>query len=89
MVKSAVQQLNNEGHKVGHLHLRYLFPFQKELGAILGRFKNVLIPEMNSGQLRQLIRAEYLIDAQGFSKIKGIPFSADEIKDKALEVLGS
>lgn len=88
VVKNAVLELNAEGHKVGHAHIRYLFPFQKNLGKVLARFKNVLIPEMNSGQLRQLIRAEYLIDAQGLSKIKGIPFTSDEIKNKALEVLG-
>lgn len=87
VIKNAVQELNEEGYAVGHAHLRYLFPFQRNLGEVLSRFKQVLIPEMNNGQLRQLIRAEYLVNAQGLSKIKGVPFTADEIKNKALELL--
>jgi 2-oxoglutarate ferredoxin oxidoreductase subunit alpha len=70
---------------VGHVHLRYLFPFRKELGELISRFKRVLIPEMNSGQLRQLIRAEFLVDAKGLNKIQGMPFTAAEIKAAALE----
>jgi len=87
VIKNAVLELNEEGQKVGHAHLRYLFPFQRNLGELMGRYKKVLIPEMNSGQLRQLIRAEYLVDAHGLSKIKGVPFTANEIKEKAWELL--
>ena len=86
-IRTAVNGMCAEGNCVGHLHLRYLFPFRKELGEILSRYKRVLIPEMNSGQLRQLIRAEFLIDAQGLNKIQVIPFSAAEIKVVAMEML--
>jgi len=86
-IKTAVNELCAEGQCVGHVHLRYLFPFRKELGDILKRFKRVLIPEMNSGQLRQLIRAEFLVDAKGLNKIQGMPFTSAEIKAAALEHL--
>ncbi|HEX2617516.1 MAG TPA: 2-oxoacid:acceptor oxidoreductase subunit alpha [Flavobacteriales bacterium] len=86
-IRTATLQLLEEGRSVSHLHLRYLFPFRKELGAILRRFKCVLIPEMNSGQLRQLLRAEYLVDAQGLNKVQGMPFSSEEILAKAEELL--
>jgi 2-oxoglutarate ferredoxin oxidoreductase subunit alpha len=86
-IKTAVNELCAEGHDVGHLHLRYLFPFRKELGDLLKRFDRVLIPEMNSGQLRQLIRAEYLVDAKGLNKIQGMPFTSAEVKAAALEYL--
>ncbi len=88
-IKTAVNELADEGHSVGHLHLRYLFPFRKELKAILGRFKHVLVPEMNSGQLRQMIRSEFLVDAQGLNKIQGMPFTSAEIKNAALQFLKS
>ncbi len=86
-IRTAVDQLGKEGVKVGHVHLRYLYPFRQELGSILARFKHVLIPEMNSGQLRQLIRAEYLVDARGLNKIQGLPFTAEEIRGAALNML--
>ncbi|MDQ3101091.1 MAG: 2-oxoacid:acceptor oxidoreductase subunit alpha [Bacteroidota bacterium] len=84
-IRTAVQELADEGYSVGHLHLRYLFPFRKELGGLLKRFKQVLMPEMNSGQLRQMIRAEFLVDAKGLNKIQGMPFTSSEIKAAALE----
>lgn len=86
-IRTAVNELLDEGHSVGHLHLRYLFPFRKELGAILKKYRKVLMPEMNSGQLRQMIRAEYLVDAQGLNKIQGMPFTSAEIKNAALDQL--
>ncbi len=86
-IRTAVHELEDEGYSVGHLHLRYLFPFRKELGGILQRFKHVLMPEMNSGQLRQMIRAEFLVDAKGLNKIQGMPFTSSEIKAAALEYL--
>ncbi|HEY0977192.1 MAG TPA: 2-oxoacid:acceptor oxidoreductase subunit alpha [Flavobacteriales bacterium] len=91
-IRTATLELLEDGHSVAHLHLRYLFPFRKELGDILKRFKRVLIPEMNSGQLRQLIRAEYLVDAQGLNKVQGMPFTSEEIlagAEKELEHLNA
>jgi 2-oxoglutarate ferredoxin oxidoreductase subunit alpha len=70
-------ELQKEGHSVAHVHLRHLFPFNKGLRGMLKRYKRkVLVPEMNSGQLRQLMRAEYLVDAQGLNKIQGMPFTS-------------
>ncbi|HQV50978.1 MAG: 2-oxoacid:acceptor oxidoreductase subunit alpha [Flavobacteriales bacterium] len=86
-IRTAVNELTDEGYSVGHLHLRYLFPFRKELGNILKKYKTVLMPEMNSGQLRQMIRAEYLIDAKGLNKIQGMPFTSAEIHNAALDLL--
>lgn len=86
-IRTATLELLEEGHSVSHLHIRYLFPFRKELGTILKRFKRVLVPEMNSGQLRQLLRAEFLVDAQGLNKIQGLPFTSTEIRQRAEQEL--
>tara|TARA_R110002072_G_scaffold255301_4_gene414055 strand:+ start:280 stop:2121 length:1842 start_codon:yes stop_codon:yes gene_type:complete len=79
VVKSAVRECIAEGIKVSHAHLRYIHPFPKNLETLLSNFKKVIIPEMNNGQLIQLIRSEFLIDAKGLNKIKGIPFTTEEI----------
>jgi 2-oxoglutarate ferredoxin oxidoreductase subunit alpha len=86
-IKTAVKELLAEGHDVAHVHLRYINPFPKNLGELLTRFDKVLIPEMNCGQLLQLIRSTYLVPAIGFSKVQGMPFTTIEIKDKILEIL--
>ncbi|MGZ4116599.1 MAG: 2-oxoacid:acceptor oxidoreductase subunit alpha, partial [Bacteroidia bacterium] len=61
--------------------------FPKNLGGILKNFDKVLIPEMNNGQLIKVIRDKYFIDAKGLNKIKGMPFSSAEIKNKIIEML--
>ena len=66
-----------QGRKVAHAHLRHLNPFPANTGAVLQRFKRVLVPEMNMGQLRMLLRAEYLVDAQGYNQVPGQPFDLD------------
>lgn len=81
VVKTAVNQCRAEGIKVSHSHLRYIHPFPKNLGDILSKFNQVIIPEMNSGQLSKLIRDEFLIDAKGLNKVKGVPFATEEIVD--------
>jgi 2-oxoglutarate ferredoxin oxidoreductase subunit alpha len=88
-IKTAVMELNKEGHNVAQVHLRYVNPFPKNLGELLSKFDKVLIPEMNLGQLRQLIRAKYLIPATGFNKVQGLPFTVDELKTKIVETLNS
>ncbi len=88
-IRTAVRDLNEEGYKVSHAHLRHLFPFPKNLGEVLGNFKKVLIPELNRGQLRQLIRAEFLIDAQGLNKVQGMPLRTEEIKEAAIKTLNA
>jgi 2-oxoglutarate ferredoxin oxidoreductase subunit alpha len=79
---TAVHNVQAKGRSVTHCHLRYLNPLPKELGNILSRFKKVLIPELNMGQLRTVIRAKYLVDAVGLNKVQGKPFSVAEVVDK-------
>lgn len=86
-IKTAVKELIAEGYDVAHIHLRYINPFPKNLGELLYGYEHVLIPEMNRGQLLQLIRAEFLIPATGFSKVQGLPFTTTEIKQKIAELL--
>jgi 2-oxoglutarate ferredoxin oxidoreductase subunit alpha len=85
IIKSAVADLINEGIQVSHVHLRYIHPFPKNLGAILKRFKTIIVPELNHGQLVKIIRDRFLAPAQGFNKIQGQPFSTTEIKDRLRE----
>jgi 2-oxoglutarate ferredoxin oxidoreductase subunit alpha len=84
---TAVDKLRQQGAAISHAHLRYLNPFPKNLGDILQRFKKVLVPELNLGQLRLLIRARYLVDAVGLSKVQGNPFKVSEIVAKCEELL--
>lgn len=79
VVKTAVSQCITEGISVSHAQIRYIEPFPRNLGELIKGFKTVIIPEMNNGQLVKIIRDRYLIDAKGINKIKGIPFSTDEI----------
>lgn len=88
-IKTAVRELIAEGHDVSHVHLRYVNPFPKNLGELLKGFDKVLIPEMNLGQLCQLIRAKYLVPAVSYSKVQGLPFAVDELKAKIIETLNS
>jgi 2-oxoglutarate ferredoxin oxidoreductase subunit alpha len=78
-IRSGVKTTRANGRKVGQVHLRNLNPMPNDLGAIMARFKRVLIPELNLGQLSQLIRARYLVDARPFTKIQGKPFKESEI----------
>jgi 2-oxoglutarate ferredoxin oxidoreductase subunit alpha len=84
---TAVHQLQAKGRAVTHCHLRYLNPLPKEIGDIMKRFKKVLIPELNMGQLRTIIRANYLVDAVGLNKVQGKPFSVAEIAGKIESIL--
>ena len=72
---------------MSHVHLRHLNPLPGDLGGILRCFKQVLVPELNMGQLVRLLRAEYLIDAVGLNKIQGQPFKVGEIVAKATRML--
>ena len=78
-ITEAVMRLREEGTKVASVHVMHLNPLPKNLGEILKRFKIVLVPELNSGHLCKMVRAEYLIDAQSISKVQGIPFTAGEL----------
>jgi 2-oxoglutarate/2-oxoacid ferredoxin oxidoreductase subunit alpha len=81
-VRTAVRRLLKEGKSVSHAHLRYLNPFPRNLGDLLGRFKRVFIPELNCGQLLFLIRSKYLVDAQSYNKVQGKPFLVSELKEE-------
>ncbi len=86
-IKTVVHELFKEGYDVAHLHLRYLNPFPKNLGEILKNYTQVLVPEMNCGQLLKLVRAKYLVDAIPYNKVQGQPFTTSELKNKILELL--
>jgi 2-oxoglutarate/2-oxoacid ferredoxin oxidoreductase subunit alpha len=81
-IREAVKHVRAKGKKVSHVHLRYLNPLPRDLEETLKRFKQVMIPEMNMGQLLKMIRADYLIDAFGFNKIQGRPFKVSEIENR-------
>ncbi len=86
---TAVQNAQEAGRSVAHCHLRHLNPFPSNLGQILGRYESILIPELNCGQLRMLIRSRYLVDAVGFNKVKGKPFTVTELVEKIFEMTSS
>lgn len=87
-ITQAVTGQRNKGHKIGHLHLRHLNPLPANLGDILKRYKKVLVPELNMGQLLWVLRAKYLINAVGLNKIQGRPFKQAELDQKIEEMLG-
>ncbi|MGN6803125.1 MAG: 2-oxoacid:acceptor oxidoreductase subunit alpha [Ginsengibacter sp.] len=86
-IKSAVAELMKDGAEVAHVHLRYIRPFPKNLGSIIKNFDKVLIPELNNGQLIKIIRDKYLVDAKGFNKIKGVPFTKTELVTEIKKLL--
>lgn len=86
-IKSAVLELQGEGHAVSHAHLRYLRPFPANLGEIIKNFQQVLIPEINNGQLIKIIRDTFFVDAKGYHKIMGIPMTRTEILNEIKKLL--
>jgi 2-oxoglutarate ferredoxin oxidoreductase subunit alpha len=87
-ITEAVKNVQKSGKKVSQVHLKYLFPFPKNLGDVLKRYKHVLVPEINLGQLTTILRSEYLIAPISQTKIKGLPYKSSEIQNKILEILG-
>jgi 2-oxoglutarate ferredoxin oxidoreductase subunit alpha len=87
-ITQSVKSHRGKGRKIGHLHLRFLNPFSENLGEVLKRYKKVLVPELNMGQLSWMLRAKYLVDAIGLNKIQGRPFKQNELDQKIEEVLG-
>jgi 2-oxoglutarate ferredoxin oxidoreductase subunit alpha len=84
---SAVQRAQRKGHKVAFAHLRYLNPMPRNIGEVLKRYKKVLVPELNAGQLRMLLRAMFLVDAEGLNKVQGRPFLVSEVEQKIEQML--
>jgi 2-oxoglutarate/2-oxoacid ferredoxin oxidoreductase subunit alpha len=85
-VVAGVRRVRRDGSKVAHAHLRYLSPFPSNTGEVLGRYERVLVPEMNLGQLRKLVRADFLVDAAGYNRVTGVPFRSSEVAD-AIEAM--
>ena len=86
-ITSAVESLQAEGKSVAAVHLRYLFPLQKNLEEILHNYEKVLVPELNLGQLCEIVRAKFLIDALPLNKVQGKPFLVSELRQRMLELL--
>lgn len=86
-IKSACAELQAAGYSVSHAHIRYIRPFPKNLGTIIKNFEQVLIPEINNGQLIKIIRDQYFVDAKGYNKIMGVPITKTEMVMKIKEMM--
>jgi 2-oxoglutarate ferredoxin oxidoreductase subunit alpha len=80
-VAAGVRRVRKNGEKVAHAHLRYLNPFPRNTSEVVRRYQRVLVPEMNLGQLLKLVRAEFLVDAVGYNRVRGLPFRAGDIEE--------
>jgi 2-oxoglutarate ferredoxin oxidoreductase subunit alpha len=80
-IAAGIRRVRQAGGKVAHAHLHYLNPFPRNTGEVLRRYDRVLIPEMNLGQLLKLVRAEFLVDAVGYNRVRGVPFRSSEIAE--------
>ncbi len=87
VIREVVNGVRARGNEVSRIHLHYLNPFPKNLGSVLKRFRRVLIPENNFGQLRLLLRDRFLVDAVGFNRLTGQPLSVSELSARVLELL--
>ena len=86
-ITSAAKQVRDQGHKIAHAHLIHISPFPSDLGDVLSRYKTVICPEMNMGQLSKLLRAEFLVDVKSVNKVQGQPFATSELVDVIIEEL--
>jgi 2-oxoglutarate ferredoxin oxidoreductase subunit alpha len=85
-IAAGVRRARRNGRPVAQAHLRYLNPFPRNTGEVLRRYEKVLIPEMNLGQLLKLVRAEFLVDAVGYNRVRGVPLRASEVAE-AIEAM--
>ena len=88
-ITAAVERAQTEGRSVASVHLRHLNPLPPDLGHILREYRKVLVPEINSGQLVRVLRAEYLVDAVGFNRVRGLPLASEEIYEAIVQLIGS
>jgi 2-oxoglutarate ferredoxin oxidoreductase subunit alpha len=86
-ITAAVKSQRELGHRIGHVHLRHLNPLPANLGEVLKRYKTVLVPELNMGQLLWVLRAKFLLNAIGLNKIQGRPFKQSELEQKIQEMV--
>jgi len=87
-ITAGARAARESGQKVATAHLRHLNPFPANLGDVLGRYGQVLVPEMNLGQLSLLLRARYLVDVQRYARVRGLPFTSGEIADAIAKLVG-
>lgn len=88
VIRTAVQRARANGKRVSQAHIRHLNPLPSNLGDVLGRFDHVLLPEINLGQLRMIVRGKYLVDVIGLNKVSGRPFTISDIETKISELIG-
>jgi len=86
-ITAAVERSQADGKAVASVHLRHLNPLPPDLGHILREYRRVLVPEINSGQLVRVLRAEYLVDAVGFNRVRGLPLATEDICDTINQLL--
>lgn len=86
-VLSAVKKLQQRGEKVSHMHMNYIYPMPKNVGDIISKFNKVIVPELNKGQLKDLINAKFGIKATGYSKMQGLPFKISELEEAFMNTL--
>ena len=85
-IAAAVRRVRKGGGAVAQAHLHYLNPFPRNLGDVLRTYERVLVPELNLGQLVKLVRAEFLVDAHGYNRVRGVPFTSAELAE-AIEAM--
>ncbi|GAB2710214.1 2-oxoacid:acceptor oxidoreductase subunit alpha [Kitasatospora kifunensis] len=88
-ITAAVRRVRADGGRIAQAHLRHLNPFPANLGAVLGSYDKVIVPEMNLGQLALLLRAKYLVDAQSYNQVRGLPFKAAQLADVLWAAIGT
>ena len=79
-IRQAVRKVRRDGRRVARVHFRHLNPFPANTAEVLGRYKRIVVPEMNTGQLSMLLRAQYLVDARGYNRVRGLPFTTQELQ---------
>ena len=82
-----MENCRGRGLDVSHAHLRYIQPFPRNLGDVLGRFEQIMIPELNMGQLNIKVRARFLRETRPFNKVQGKPFTIRELEDRIAQLL--
>jgi 2-oxoglutarate ferredoxin oxidoreductase subunit alpha len=87
-ISEAVKAARKDGHDVSHIHIRYIHPFPANLGELLAGYDKILVPEMNTGQLKTVLRDRYLLDAKPLNKVSGQPFRIQEVLDAIVAELG-
>ncbi len=87
-ITEAITHLRAKGYKVSQAHLKYLNPMPKNTKEVLSRFKKVLVPEINLGQLAHILKGEYLVPVESLTKVEGLPFKSSEIEEKIISMVG-